>query len=70
MADWERFSTFAPTFWCRTPERGVMKREPGENPGQTRCCDSCHNSLMKQSHWSLSGKAVDEGISQKTCRNV
>lgn len=23
--------------------KGAMKREPGETPGQTRCCDSCHN---------------------------
>ncbi len=55
-------------FWCRMPfKRHPMKRESGENPGQTRCCNSPYSSrIMPLAH---AGKALREGKSQKTCQS-
>lgn len=50
------FINFASTFWCRPR---AMKRESGENPGQTRCCESLPTRAYPSCHCgSRRGKAV------------
>jgi hypothetical protein len=44
-----------------------MKRESGETPGQTRCCDSYTNE-QRTSATLIQGEGLCSGISQKTCQ--
>ena len=45
-----------------------IKRESGENPGQTRCCNSPKLSRKQRHCLSKMGRPCDNGISQKTCQ--
>lgn len=52
-------------------EKG-MKRESGESPEQSRCCELYHFALSSTS-LSLSvidGKTDKAGVSQKTCKTL
>mgnify|MGYP000577038221 CR=1 FL=1 len=44
-----------------------MKRESGENPGQSRCCEAPQNSEYL-SHWPACREGFGTGASQKTCQ--
>ena len=46
----------------------TIKRESGENPGQTRCCEFRKRSSIGSATGgcTLSGKAFEDGTSQKT----
>jgi len=47
-----------------------IKREPGENPGQSRCCEAPQRP-EHLSHWRLPQgrrEGFGTGVSQKTCR--
>ncbi len=40
LAELMEFTTFAVNFGDALVFLKALKREPGENPGQTRCCES------------------------------
>ena len=52
-----------------------MKRESGENPGQTRCCKFPLTNVLEKKTWPLSAPRRWEGVSrmgtsQKTCQEL
>jgi len=60
-----------PRFWfgCFRPETS-MKRESGENPEQTRCCELQQKS-SNNTHTTgifFPERAFEDGASQKTCQ--
>lgn len=59
-------------YLCRTNGDGALfkgpfKRESGENPGQTRCCEISCNILEHFCHWLHSREGFRMEISQNTC---
>ena len=63
------FPYLCPCFVPRPPSGGRMKRESGENPGQSRCCElheECTNTTPLFAVGKWEGGA--QGASQKTCK--
>jgi len=45
-----------------------IKRESGENPGQSRCCEALFKTHRQSvCHWLQHREGVDARVSQKTC---
>ena len=45
-----------------------MKRESGESPGQSRCCEALFKTHRQSvCHWLQHREGVDARVSQKTC---
>lgn len=60
----------SPAVRCRCPVRRV-KRESGENPGQSRCCYGEADFLMSLRNWEDEASvAFAELLSQNTCRQT
>lgn len=48
----------------------AMKRESGENPEQTRCCNLRRSlQFYFATGFKLPGRPIEDGVSQKTCLN-
>lgn len=54
--------------WAVRPE--WIKRELGESPKQSRCCEALFNALTKLKPLGNTGKESRARVSQKTCHRV
>ena len=56
--------------WMLLFKEASMKREPGVNPGQTRCCELHEPKPILKVTIGNDGKTRPRGVSQKTCQNI